>query len=410
MTVAIIRNIQLYRWSRFLRSLIFWQAVWFLYFQNVLSATEAILLYAVYDVATTLLEVPSGYMSDRLGRKKTLIASAIAGLGGSFLLAIGDSFAVFAAGQVLIGASMAFASGTDEAMLYESLAATGRADEIETQEIIAWRYSFSALALSALTGGALALIDPRLPFVGGALAFGGLFWITMRFVEPPRSSDTSEGSELLRLGGLGASFQSPILLWFFVLGVLMYGFSHLPFVFGQPFILEALNDFDLASSAPLVSGAVTALMMGISVAVSLVALQLRRALGLPLLLLSAFSLQIAISGVMALTDSAIVLAFLLLRMVPNALSRPFTLGRIQPLLNDDSRATWLSLNSFAGRLVFATALTFGAISTTDAGTMPYDDIANIMRVACFIGLVALIGLAVAARRIAVSPSHKSITP
>jgi hypothetical protein len=42
--------------------------------------------------------------------------------------------------------------------------------------------------------------------------------------------------------------------------------------------------------------------------------------------------------------------------------------------------------------------------------MPYDDIANIMRVACFIGLVALIGLAVAARRIAVSPSNKSITP
>jgi hypothetical protein len=55
MTAAILRNTQLYRWSRFLRSLIFWQAVWFLYFQNVLSATAAILLYAVYDVAATLL-------------------------------------------------------------------------------------------------------------------------------------------------------------------------------------------------------------------------------------------------------------------------------------------------------------------------------------------------------------------
>ena len=104
---------------------------------------------------------------------------------------------------------MAFASGTDEAMLYESLTATGRADEIEKQEIIAWRYSFSALTLSALTGGALTLIDPRLPIVGGALAFGGLFWITMRFVEPPRSSNTNEGSELLRLSGLGAIFKIP---------------------------------------------------------------------------------------------------------------------------------------------------------------------------------------------------------
>ena len=62
MTAALERNIGLYRWSRFLRSLIFWQAIWFLYFQEVLSASEAILLYAVFDVAVTLLEVPSGYM------------------------------------------------------------------------------------------------------------------------------------------------------------------------------------------------------------------------------------------------------------------------------------------------------------------------------------------------------------
>ena len=58
MTQDISRNISLYRWSRFLRSLSFWQAIWFLYFQDMLSATDAILLYAVYDVATTFLEVP----------------------------------------------------------------------------------------------------------------------------------------------------------------------------------------------------------------------------------------------------------------------------------------------------------------------------------------------------------------
>jgi len=121
MTTALNRNIALYRWSRFLRSLIFWQAVWFLYFQDVLSAAEAILLYAVYDVAVTALEVPSGYMSDRLGRRKTLILSAFAAFGGAVLLAIGDSFMTFAMGQILIGTGGALASGTDEAMLYESL-------------------------------------------------------------------------------------------------------------------------------------------------------------------------------------------------------------------------------------------------------------------------------------------------
>ena len=117
MPTPLARNIRLYRWFRFFQSLIFWQAVWFLYFQSPLSAAQAVLLYAVYDVATTALEVPSGYMSDRLGRRATLIASGVTGAAGAALLATGDSFLLLAAAQVLIGAAMAFASGTDSALL-----------------------------------------------------------------------------------------------------------------------------------------------------------------------------------------------------------------------------------------------------------------------------------------------------
>jgi len=399
-------NITLYRWMRFLRSLTFWQAVWFLYFQEALSGAQAILLYAVYDVATTVLEVPSGYMSDRLGRRKTLIASAFAALGGVVFLAIGGSFWAFALGQILIGMGAAFASGTEESILYESLEASGREDEVEAQEVIAWRYGFTALALSAVTGGLMALIDPRLPFIASALAMLGLIYVSFRMVEPTRD-ESKTSSEIMRLSQLGDAFRNPILMWFFALTVCMYGMSHLPFVFGQPFILEALDSAGFASSAPLVSGAVTATMMVISVGVSLFALRLRHALGLPLMLLGAFGLQIAISGVMALTESAIVLVFLMLRMVPDALSRPFILGRIQPLLSDDSRATWLSLKSFVGRLVFASALALGAVSATDAGLLPYEDIRAILTVACVIGALALGALAFSARIIAIDADKET---
>jgi hypothetical protein len=136
-------------------------------------------------------------------------------------------------------------------------------------------------------------------------------------------------------------------------------------------------------------------------ATSMIALRLCDAMGLPVLLLAAFGLQILISGVMAVTDSTIVLVFLMLRMVPDALSRPFILGRIQPLLEDDNRATWLSLKSFVGRLAFASALAMGAISTTDAGTMPYADISQILTVAVAIGTAELIALALSSRYIAI---------
>ena len=80
------RNIALFPLFKFVQSLVFWQSVWFLYFQDLLSGAQAILLYAIYDLATTVLEVPSGFLSDRIGRRVTMVLSASAALLGALLL------------------------------------------------------------------------------------------------------------------------------------------------------------------------------------------------------------------------------------------------------------------------------------------------------------------------------------
>ncbi|GMG82179.1 MFS transporter [Paralimibaculum aggregatum] len=400
------RNIELYPWFRAAQNLLFWQAVWFLYFQGRLSPAEAILLAAVYDVATTALEVPSGWMSDRIGRRRTLIASAAASLAGALLLAAGTGFWALAAGQVLIGAGMAFASGTDSALLYESLAAEGRGEEIERHELRAWRASFAALAVSALTGGAMAAGHAVLPFLAGALAFAASLAIALRFAEPPHErlpSATPQGAELLHRAGLRAAFGQPVLRWLMALSVLMYVMSHVPFVFGQPFILDALAGLGLASAAPLVSGAVTAAMMAVSLAASLAAPGLRRRFGLAAILLAAFALQIALSGLMALTDSALAIGLLLLRMVPDALSRPFVLARIQPLLGDAGRASYLSIQSFFGRLLFAATLLLAAEAAPGGAAMSHSEIAALLSAYALAGLACLGGLALAARGLALEP-------
>ena len=396
------RNIRLYRWFRFFQSLIFWQAVWFLYFQSTLSPAEAVLLYAVYDVATTALEVPSGYMSDRLGRRTTLIASGVTGVAGAALLASGDSFLLLAAAQVLIGAAMAFSSGTDSALLYESLAATDREAEIEQQELTAWRFSFAALALSALTGGLLYRLDPTAPFWAGTLTGLVVLALTLAFSDPPQKTDEAL-EPLSQLATLRDALRSPALAWLFALSVAMYGFSHLPFVFGQPFILDALTKAGLAAEAPVVSGAVSATMMVISVAASLVAPRLRTRLGLPATLLLAFAMQIALCGILALSDSVIVIAILFLRMVPDSLSRPFLIARVQTLLTSGSRATYLSLQSFCGRLAFAATLYL--VSTAMAGPkeMDHADIQTVLGWSVLVGVVIFVGLMLAGRRVRVEP-------
>jgi nitrate/nitrite transporter NarK len=74
----------------------FWQAIWFLYFQTSLSAADALLLAVVADMATTVLEVPSGYLADRVGRRITLLIGTAATVVACVLLGIGGPFMIFA--------------------------------------------------------------------------------------------------------------------------------------------------------------------------------------------------------------------------------------------------------------------------------------------------------------------------
>ncbi len=392
------QNIARYPWFKAFQSLLFWQAVWFLFFQDTLSASQAIVLYAFYDLSTTMLEVPSGYMSDRVGRRPTLIMAALTGVLGSVLLTVGDGFAVFACAQILLGAAAAFASGTDSSMLFESLKAAGRAAEVEAQEVRAWRFSFAAFAVSAVSGGAMAMIDPRLSFAATTLAMLGMLALALGFSEPPHHAVKRS-----RLRVLSAAFQQPVLRWLFVLSLTMYAFSHIPFVFGQPFILQTLAPLGLSGEAPLVSGAITAVMMLVSVAVSLVSRRLRRRVGLPAMVLLAFGLQIAVIWLMSVSGTAAASLLLLLRMVPDSLAGPFVQARLQPLLNDAARATYLSLQSLGGRLLLSLSLLLAAGRTADVGGMPLDDINRILAGYAALGALVWVGLAVTARRVPLEP-------
>lgn len=392
-------NIRLYPWFQFFRSLLFWQAIWFLYFQKELSAAEAILLAAIYDISTTALEVPSGYMSDRLGRRVTLIIAIAVKISGALLLAFGDTFAVFAAAQILLGASMAFASGTDTSLLYESLARENRSDEIQTHEQRAWRFGFTGLALSSVTGGLLAAIAPMWAFIATALAAGIALIIATRFQEPVHTTEQA----LLRdaptqLQAVTRAFQQPTLTWLFFLAAGMYTFSHVPFVFGQPFILEAVNTIKLGLDASIISGAVTATMMVISVATSWLAPTLQRTFGVGRVFLFAIAMQVGLIGCLAITNHPAAIALLFLRMVPDSLARPYILARIHPLLADGARATYLSVQSFFGRLLFATTLYLSSLAATAGTALAYPDIQVILMCYAVAGAVLLAGLMITVRR------------
>lgn len=405
------RNVALYPWFKLVQNLLFWQAVWFLFFQEVLSGQDAILLYALREFSTTVLEVPTGVLSDRLGRRRTLAVSVVAMLAGAVLLGLGSGFWVLALALVLMGAGEALASGTDSALLYQSLVGAGRAHEIEAQQLKAWRFTFTGLAVSAVLGGAMALVDIRLVFWASALVSAGLVPLTLMLHEPPHMDREDlpvaarEITARSQLSSLRVALRHPVLRWLFVLSVLMFGYGHIPFVFGQPFILEALEGLGLGSGAPLVSGAVSSLMMTVSLGTSLMVPWLRRRMGVAGVMLLAFGMQIWLAGMLALSNSVLLIALLMLRMVPSSLAGPLMLSQIQPLLKDDTRATYLSIQSLFGRLIFSAALYLASVGTSDSAALSYGEMQRILLAFVAVGLIGLVGLALTAGRMHRNPAN-----
>ncbi len=69
-------------------------------------------------------------LSDRIGRKYTVVLGAIAKLVSLVCYASGQSYAVFVSGAIFDGLSLAFHSGNNDALLYDTVGELGEEGNI----------------------------------------------------------------------------------------------------------------------------------------------------------------------------------------------------------------------------------------------------------------------------------------
>ena len=91
------------------------------YEENGLGDFALFALHAVYSIIIALLEIPSGYFADRLGRKLSLILGTIFGFFGFGSYSLFHGFTGFMTAEILLGIGQSFISGSDSAMLYDTL-------------------------------------------------------------------------------------------------------------------------------------------------------------------------------------------------------------------------------------------------------------------------------------------------
>jgi len=175
---------------------ILWVPIWVVFLQRKgLSLTQVGLLEGVAWTITAFLEVPTGAIADRWGRKASIaVGASLYGLAMFLILAEALSPA-FLLGYALWNSSTAFVSGADSALLYDSLKADGRAAQAAKQSGRYAAINQASQGIASLVGAAIATIDINLCFsICGFLALAAAA-LVLTIHEPPRT--TEDGEEYL---------------------------------------------------------------------------------------------------------------------------------------------------------------------------------------------------------------------
>ncbi|MBI4581282.1 MAG: MFS transporter, partial [Planctomycetes bacterium] len=163
---------------------VFWQ-------RGGLDLTQVMLLQAFFSLATIALEVPTGYVADVLGRKRSLVAGCAVSFAGMTAYAVGTGFWTFLAAELVLALGLSLVSGTDTALLYDALRAEGRSADFTR---IQGRFFFTSQVSQAgasVLGGFLGDWHLRIPFYATAAAMLGALVCVSLVREPPRERTLS---------------------------------------------------------------------------------------------------------------------------------------------------------------------------------------------------------------------------
>jgi MFS family permease len=181
------RNVPRLYGFRFLRDfLLIMPAIVPVYLACGLGPTEILLVQAIFSAASLAFEVPSGYLADVVGRRRALLlgsACMALGLGG---YGLADRFVLFAAAEVVLAFGYSLLSGTESALLFDSLKAAGEPARYRRLEGRTEALTRLGAAVAAVLGGVLAGVALRLPFAVNVGTAALMVLLAASLVEPPR--------------------------------------------------------------------------------------------------------------------------------------------------------------------------------------------------------------------------------
>jgi MFS family permease len=220
------------------KSVEFYRPIMYLFFlAQGLDFTQIAILEATYNLTTVLGEIPTGYVGDRVGRRKSLLIGTV--VISLTLTGIGfaGSFPAFVILYVFWSMGYNFRSGSEDAWLYDTLT-----DELSTEEFAHVRGRGESVSLAvgagaAVIGGYLGSINLAFPWFVAAVmtGLGAVVLVTMEEPDTYEEVDSDslglrETFDIVRDAVSKPNIRSLILYYY----VLYAAVTYLVFIFLQP--------------------------------------------------------------------------------------------------------------------------------------------------------------------------------
>ena len=140
----------------------------------------------IYGLTVILLEIPSGILADRFGRKPLLVVHGALCVAEFLILLFAGRFWMFGLAVFLAGVGKALFSGSQNALLYDSLLAEGRQGDFEKLLGRLSAIDFAGSMAAALSGGVLAnYLGFEFNYILSIGSTAAVFLLSLTLKEPP---------------------------------------------------------------------------------------------------------------------------------------------------------------------------------------------------------------------------------
>ena len=312
-----------------------------------LSMTDILVLQAIFSGTSVLFEYPSGYLSDRMGyRSALMLASFLCIIGWSYYT-IADSFGGVLLAEIILGMGWAFISGSDNALLYETLKAEKRDEQYKLYDGRMASLAQTGEAAGAIFAGLMYALWPLFPFVGQIGVWVVALILCWSLHEPETDEHTVTKSHL----------AEAVKTWHYAfienqkirVTILFGGFLGLASFYTvwliQPYMQE--TGVPVGWLGPAWAGANLMVALG-----AILSHRLKKRVSTTMLVI--IFIGLAVSGYIGLSVVSYVWGFLFyyLLTLMRGLQGPLMRGQLQAESDRKNRASILSLHSLNFRLLF----------------------------------------------------------